>query len=139
MDKKTIEATTEAPLHLLPAMTSIFGAMACLDGANKDGAYHWRENPISLMEHLGAVERHIARMKDGENVDPKSGVPHLGHIIAIAGILLDAEACETRIDDRPKVPGRAADILDGLAESLKGKPSSEWKIDSNFTDTEKLT
>ena len=116
---KDAAAATRAPLHLLPSAGAIAGAMACRDGAKKYGPYNWRDKPISLMEYIGAMERHIARMKDGENFDDKSGVSHLGHIIATASILVDAAAVDTLIDDRPEVQGCATDMLNGIEETLK--------------------
>lgn len=118
MNPKDVAALSRAPLHLLPAATSIWGAMACRQGAIDYGPYNWREKPISLMKYLGALERHIARLKDGEWIDAKSKCPHLGHIIATSGILLDAYHCGTLIDDRPP-EGRATDILDDIEASLK--------------------
>lgn len=124
LNPKDIAAQTRAPLHLLPAVTLIHGAMACKDGAAKYNAYNWREKPISLMEYLGAIERHIARIKDGENVDAKSGVTHLGHIIATAGILLDANAVGTLKDDRPKIGGIATKLLDRIEGNIPYNPWS---------------
>ena len=121
MNPKDVAALTRAPLHLLPAITNISGAMACRDGAIKYGPYNWREKPISLMEYCSAMERHILRIKDGEWIDAKSKVPHLGHIIATAGILLDALHCGKLIDDRPAVPGAASDMLDWIENMLKGE------------------
>jgi len=103
-----------APLHLLPAATTIHGAMACKDGAIKYGPYNWRDKPIEMMSYIGAIERHIARLKDGENIDNKSGATHLGHIIATAGIIIDAASVDMLIDDRPEVDGKATVILDAI-------------------------
>jgi hypothetical protein len=119
MNPKDIAATTRAPLQLLPAITQIEGSMACKDGAEKYGAYNWREKPIHLMFYIGALERHIAKLKDGEDIDTKSGRPHLGHIIATSGIILDANSCGTLVDDRPKVPGHASLVLDDLENGMK--------------------
>lgn len=116
---KDLAAETRLPLHLLPAMTGIYGAMAVRDGAIKYGPYNWREKDIQLMPYLGALERHIARLKDGEWVDDKSGAPHLGHIIATAGILADAHECGSLIDDRPKRDGAATRLLDQFETMMK--------------------
>lgn len=121
MNPKDLAAQSRAPLHLLPAATSIHGAMACRDGAIKYGPYNWREKPISLMEYLGALERHIARLKDGQWIDDKSGATHLGHIIATCGILLDAEHVNTLKLDWPNVRGRATQLLDHIESELFDK------------------
>ena len=44
---------------------------------------------------------------DGENKAADSGIHHLGHVMACASILLDAESCGQLNDDRP-LPGKAA-------------------------------
>jgi hypothetical protein len=112
MNPKDIAALSRVPLHLLPAVTRIQGAMACADGAVKYGPYNWREKPIALLFYLGAMERHILRMMDGEDIDPKSGLRHEAHLIATAGIILDARECGTLIDDRPAKKGRASVLLE---------------------------
>ena len=119
LNPKDAAAQTRAPMHLLPAAGAIHGCMACRDGAAKYGPYNWRERPISLMEYIGAMERHIARLKDGEWTDAKSGVSHLGHINATSSILLDAHECGTMIDDRPGLPGQASALLDEIELKLR--------------------
>ena len=126
---KDAAAATRAPLHLLPSAGAIAGSLACRDGAKKYGPYNWRDKPISLMEYIGAMERHIARMKDGEDFDDKSGVSHLGHIIATASILVDADAVDTLIDDRPEVQGCATDMLNGIEETLKEMAAADDALD----------
>lgn len=119
MNPKDIAAKSRVPLWSLPAVTSIHGAMATGDGIEKYGAYNWREKPILLMEYLGAMERHIACIKDGERCADDSRITHLGHIIANAGIILDAEQCGTLIDDRPKVPGQASALLEDYKQGKR--------------------
>jgi len=116
MNPKDQAASSRVPLQLLPAITAIEGAKACKEGAEKYGPYNWRDEPITLMKYIGALERHIARLKDGEDLDSKSGNHHLGHIIATAGIVLDADACGTLIDDRPTVPGKASEMFDAFED-----------------------
>ncbi len=107
-------ASTKVPMWSLPSIGAVHGAMSTADGIRKGyGAYNWRCKPISMMEHIGALERHIAALKDGEDFTRDSGVTHLGCLIAGASIILDAQQCGTLIDDRP-VPGKStsADTLE---------------------------
>ncbi len=98
----------------------VHGAQATGDGIRKGyGPYNWREKPISLMEHLGAIERHIACIKDGEDYCKDSRVSHLGCINAGTAIILDAMQCDTLIDDRPKKPGRSAEELEAYRAKNK--------------------
>ena len=113
--KDALAALTKVPMHLLPAIGQVHGAISAGGGAIDYGPYNWREVPIQLMEYIGALERHITGLKDGEwYANEKPGKPlqtHLGCIIATASIILDAEACGTLIDNRPEKPGGAPAVL----------------------------
>ncbi len=116
MNPKDKAAAAKVPMWSLPAIGAVHGAMSTGDGIRKGyGAYNWRIKPISMMEHIGAIERHIAALKDGEDFVPDSdvGITHLGCINAGTAIILDAQQCGTLIDDRPK-PGisTSADTLE---------------------------
>jgi hypothetical protein len=117
--KDVLAAKTKVPVHLLPAVGRIYGALACRDGAEKYGPYNWREEAISLMGYTGAMERHILAIRDGEDIAPDSLCEHLGHIIATASILLDARECNMLIDDRP-APGAAPRLLNPPGTRPKG-------------------
>jgi hypothetical protein len=115
INPKDIAALDRVPMWSLPAIGAIHGAQATRDGIQLYGPYNWRNKPISLMEYLGAIERHIACLKDGEDFTiGHDGRPvhHLGCINANTAIILDAEQCGMLIDDRPVVPGRAAETLE---------------------------
>lgn len=102
----------KVPLRLFPSIGSILGALACEDGANKYGVNNWRVAPIRLTDYISALERHIACIKDGDDIDGKSGLPHLAHIIASATIVADAGECGMLIDDRLHAVGIATRMLD---------------------------
>ena len=111
LNPKDAAAQGKVRLGLLPAAGMIHGALAATDGADKYGPYNWRTGPaISFMTYLDALERHIMALRDGETYDMKSGVHHLGHVIAGAAIILDATAPGQCVDDRPSV-GPAASLL----------------------------
>ena len=42
-------------------------------------------------EFTNALFRHFEAYRDGEIIDPESGLPHLGHLMCCAAILLDIE------------------------------------------------
>ena len=104
-------------LGLLPAAGTIYGALAMMVGAHKYGPYNWRNKKVKMSVYLDAMERHIARLRDGENDSVDAGaahigaVPHLGNIIACAAILAEAVEGGFLIDDRP-LPGPAGALLD---------------------------
>src|SRR3990167_7854737 len=100
-DHKRIRGSRKPPLHLIPDSAAIQEAMALRSGGVKHGFWNWRENPIEAGEHIAAVRRHIALGMDGEENAIDTGISHLAHARATLGILLDAQACGTLIDDRP--------------------------------------
>jgi hypothetical protein len=86
------------------------------DGKKGYGPYNWRDDPVELMIYLDAAARHILAFIDGEEYAPDSLASHLGHAKACLGIIADAKANGTLIDDRPKVRKGAASTM-----------LSEWK------------
>jgi hypothetical protein len=48
--------------------------------------------------------RHLNAWRDGEDLDPESGISHLAHIACSCNILLDADYCDTLQDDRNVLP-----------------------------------
>jgi hypothetical protein len=114
INPKDAAALKKVPMHLLPDVGVVYGAMACLDGALKYGPYNWRERSISLMLYIGALKRHLAALEGGEDDAKDSKLPHLAHVVATASILLDAKEAGALIDDRPK---RQADVA-GLIERM---------------------
>jgi hypothetical protein len=121
INPKDAAALTRVPMHLLPAVGVIYGAMACKDGADKYGPYNWRERAISLTQYIGAMQRHLLALLDGEDCASDSKLPHLAHVIATAAILLDAQQAQALLDDRPKRSGDAAGLIAKLNAELKAK------------------
>jgi len=95
---------------LVPPAGILHTAAAMMDGAAKYGPYNWRDKPVPIMTYIGAAQRHIMQLLDGENYDPISKVHHAGHAAACMMIILDALECGALIDDRPK-PGGASDLI----------------------------
>lgn len=129
VDKATVDDTTNPKdklgvkkvcLGLLPAAAKIYGALAMENGAAKYGPYNWRDKKVKMTVYLDALERHLLALRDGENDAEDSGLPHLGHIIACAGILADAVEGGFLIDDRP-LPGPAAVTLKKYDRSKSGQ------------------
>jgi len=80
------------------------------EGAKKYGAYNWRSKRVLMTVYIAAIQRHLAALADGEDCDTDSQAPHLGHILACAAILADAQAGGWLEDDRPPA-GPAAALL----------------------------
>lgn len=82
----------KAPLHLWPATATLYGALGLLDGALKYGRGNWRVAGVRASIYVDAIQRHLDAYREGEYVDPDSGLPHLAHLLASAAILVDAGA-----------------------------------------------
>lgn len=101
-------------LQLVPPAASIAIANGLVEGADKYGAWNWRDQPIQLMTYVGSLRRHMDAWIEGENVDPDGhGKTHLEGAIASLAIILDAISCGSGIDDRPRVKS------DGVLNALK--------------------
>ena len=70
-------------------------------GADKYGAFNWREHQVSSTVYYDAAMRHLMAYFDGEDLDEESQLPHLAHVMACCSILLDAKDGETLNDNRP--------------------------------------
>jgi hypothetical protein len=81
------------------------------DGARKYGAYNFRESGIAAHVYMGAILRHLYAWWDGEDFTRDSNIHHLKAIAADVGLMLDAMAKGTFVDDRP-TPGGSADLLE---------------------------
>jgi hypothetical protein len=101
---------TKPRLCLVPPALEIFVAKVMEHGAEKYGAFNWRETKVRRTVYLEAAKRHLSAALDGEDVDPESGVPHEAHAAACMGIILDAMSMDAMIDDRP-VKGPAAGLI----------------------------
>jgi hypothetical protein len=73
-------------------------------GADKYGPWNWRETGVCASTYVNAILRHLNAWRDGEDLDPESGITHLAHIACSANILMDAEVCGKLQDDRNKRP-----------------------------------
>lgn len=103
------------PLTLVPPAAIIVGSKVMGLGAKKYGPYNWRQKKVRYTVYLEAAMRHILSALDGEELDPESGQPHVGHAFACMAILLDAKATGNLVDDRP-TPGVAGKLIAELTE-----------------------
>lgn len=94
----------KVPLHLWPATATIVGSMALLDGALKYGRANFRSSGVRASIYFDACSRHLNAWFEGEDLDPDSGLPHLGHALACLAVVVDAQAAGRLNDDR-QYPG----------------------------------
>lgn len=112
-------------VQLVPPALTLGAAVSLEEGAEKYGAYNWRDKPIDNMTYIGAIVRHAMAYQDGEEIDPEStkGKSHLEGIAGCIAILLDSATLGILIDTRPK-PGAAPRLTrsPGFVEPSSGVP-----------------
>lgn len=104
---KAAVGAKKLPIHQVPPALMIGAAEAMADGAEKYGPYNFRESQIAASVYMGAMLRHLFAWWDGEDNAEDSGVHHMKHVAACAGLILDSMACGTFDDDRPPASGAA--------------------------------
>lgn len=83
------------PLHLLASCADVFEY-----GANKYATWNWAKGmPWSVP--YGCMLRHLSAWYMGEGIDPESGKPHLGHVMANLLMLEHYTKAYKQGDDRP--------------------------------------
>lgn len=97
---KNIASSVRVALTLVSPIAQLHCADAMMDGADKYDPYNWRAKKIAIRSYADAIKRHLDAYMEGEDVASDSGCKHLGHIMAGAAILLDAEAHGCIVDDR---------------------------------------
>jgi hypothetical protein len=110
VNNKDKAARHRAPLHLIPGAAEIEEAYVMSLGAQKYGAFNWRDAEVIASVYISAARRHLMQWFDGEDIDSESGYSHLAHARACLGILLDAQSLAKLRDDRPKA-GAATELL----------------------------
>ncbi|MFN4909401.1 MAG: dATP/dGTP diphosphohydrolase domain-containing protein [Bacteroidota bacterium] len=103
-DPKGKAGSLKAPLGLVPPYAMEQTSWVHKLGAEKYGPWNWRETGVCASTYVNAILRHLNAWRDGESLDPESGITHLAHIACSANILMDAEYCGKLQDDRNKRP-----------------------------------
>lgn len=89
------------PISLIPRSAVLAEAEVLAYGAKKYNAHNWRKG-MRWSRPGDAALRHLLAWLDGEDVDQESGLPHLAHVRANAGFLLDYAQTGAGEDDRYK-------------------------------------
>ena len=99
-DPKGAIGATKTPLGLIPPHAMEQTAWVHKLGADKYGPWNWRETGVCASTYVNAILRHLNAWRDGEDLDPESGISHLAHVACSANILMDAGYCGKLQDDR---------------------------------------
>lgn len=85
---KKLEGHASKPRYgLIPPSALRSCADAVTYGARKYEANGWRTVPNGVEVYTDSAMRHLEAFRAGEWLDPESGIPHLGHLMANAAIL----------------------------------------------------
>jgi len=107
-DPKGAAGALKTPLGLIPSYAMEQTALVHKLGSEKYGPFNWRDTGVCASTYVNAILRHLNAWRDGETLDPESGISHLAHIACSCNILLDAGFCGTLQDDRNITPPNAA-------------------------------
>ena len=113
-DPKGAIGATKTPLALIPPFAMEQTAWVHKLGAEKYGPYNWRATGVCATTYVAAIMRHLNAWRDGEDLDPESGISHIAHVACSCNILLDAQHCDTLQDDRyrkPTNPHRGSEFI----------------------------
>lgn len=108
-DPKGAAGALKTPLSLIPPFAMEQTAWVHKLGAEKYGPFNWRETGVCASTYVNAIMRHLNAWRDGEDLDPESGISHLAHVACSCNILLDADHCGTLQDDRNVLPQNVPD------------------------------
>lgn len=105
-------------MQLVPQAAVISMARGLAEGAEKYGAWNWRDQPVEFMTYVGAIQRHLAAFIEGEDIDPDgAGKSHIDGAAACIAILCDIVASGNFIDNRPAVKNQG--VLDALQQGSR--------------------
>ena len=127
----------KAPLDLLELPADEDCARALKTGAVKYGKQNYRQVETHLSTYLAAAMRHLKAYTAGQDLDPESGLCHLGHVMACLHVIYGAQDSGNMIDDRGPQPLTAEQQALSDANNQPGgvKPSNLLGILCEQCDT----
>ena len=90
------------PMELLSTEALVQISRVLDFGKGKYSAHNWRKG-MSWSRLIGAAMRHLTAYKDGEDLDPETGLSHLAHLGCCTMFLLEFIKTHLEFDDRYKV------------------------------------
>ena len=94
-------AIKKAPLSTLPTGPMYEVALAMLEGGRKYGRHNYRVMGVLASVYYDAAMGHLTSWWEGEDIDPGSGIHHLGKAMACLAVVRDGQMMENWVDDRP--------------------------------------
>lgn len=68
-------------------------------GAKKYSKHNWKKG-LPYTQIVDSMQRHITAILKGEDIDPESNLPHIGHVLCNAMFLSYMQQYRTDLDDR---------------------------------------
>jgi len=122
------------PVHLFPTTAKYWGSLALLEGMLKYGRSNFRGAGVRASIYYDALNRHLDKWFEGQDIDEDSGLPHLAHAIACIAILIEATVAKNLNDDRmfpTKFDAMLKELtpeVKRLKEKYKDKNPRHWTI-----------
>ena len=88
----------------IPPTAEVLLGMVLTYGAKKYSRENWRLIDNLEERYMDACLRHINLHRRGEEVDPESGLPHLGHAAACLMFLLEVSDQAYELNGALKIP-----------------------------------
>lgn len=95
------------PMELLSTEVLVQISRVLEFGKKKYDTHNWRKG-MSWSRLIGAALRHLTAYKDGEDLDPETGLSHLAHLGCCTMFLLEFIKTHPDFDDRYKVVDKSA-------------------------------
>lgn len=134
---KDMLGSKKLPLRLFPLSAIALGCLAFLEGMLKYGLSNFRVVGVRSSIYYDAARRHLDSWWEGEDIDPDSGIEHLGKALACIAVLIDAKAAGKLRDDRTVKGNYSALVRDltphvgKMMERHKDKSPRHYTIQDN--------
>jgi hypothetical protein len=102
----------------------------CWEYGSKKYAYGQWLKGMSHIESAESVLRHLTDWLSGEDIDPESGLPHVGLMLTATKIFVHSVITRPDLDDRPKEPTH-----DDTSSSNTGAALSESDVVDHIAKT----
>lgn len=92
---------TKVPASTVSAPVIMEMGLGMLEGAAKYGRHNYRIAGVRASVYYDAAMRHLMAWWEGEEIDPDSGINHIGKALSCLSVLRDSMFQGNMKDDRP--------------------------------------
>lgn len=98
---KDLSFGIKEPLSLVPPILIRKVSRCMEEGSQRRSVYNWRHEPVSAMQLIDKMMRHILDCLDGKDLTDDTKLSNLGAAAADIAVFLDAQEYGSLVDDRP--------------------------------------